>query len=367
MNNTDKEYLWKGTCNGNSTPGVNITLEWMDGAMGKAIDQVISVISIIILFITMISLGCTMEISRIKVYILKPKGILIALVSQYGIMPLTAFSLTKVFKLSSIEAISVLICGCCPGGTVSNIFSLALNGDMNLSIVMTTCSTTLALGMMPLLLYLYCKGMSLVNKVPYKEISITLVSTLIPCSIGIFLNHRYPQYSRTITKTGLFILLIAAIIIAILSAMSIGDILWTLFSPHLIITTALMPIIGYTSGYALATLCRLSERCKRTVSMETGMQNVQLCSTILKVAFCREEIGALYLFPLIFLVFQVSEALILVVIYRSYERIKMYQQNGTNRIYLTAEKTTDHLPHPEFENPCDSTETIKINNMEISI
>ncbi|GCC41971.1 hypothetical protein chiPu_0025558 [Chiloscyllium punctatum] len=125
---------------------------------------------------------------------------------------------------------------------------------------MTTCSTVLALGMMPLLLYLYCKGLSLASKVPYREISITLVLMLIPCGIGIFLNDKYPKYSKTITKAGLFILLIAGIIIGILSGMSIGTSLWMLFSSHLLATTALMPAIGYTFGYVLSYLCRLPER-----------------------------------------------------------------------------------------------------------
>ena len=95
-------------------------------------DAAISGITIIILFITMVSLGCTMEISKIKYHILKPKGVAIAVVAQFGIMPLTAFSLAKVFQLEPIEAVTVLICGCCPGGNLSNIFALALKGDMNL-------------------------------------------------------------------------------------------------------------------------------------------------------------------------------------------------------------------------------------------
>ncbi|XP_067847083.1 hepatic sodium/bile acid cotransporter [Heptranchias perlo] len=371
MNTTSEEYLLKDTRNvlldGNSTPVVNVTFGWMDRPMGKLIDQTISVISVIILFITMISLGCTMELSKIKVHILKPKGVLIALFAQYGIMPLTAFSLAKLFRLSSIESLAVLICGCCPGGALSNIFSLALSGDMNLSIVMTTCSTVLALGMMPLLLYLYCKGLSLADKVPYREISIALVVMLIPCGIGIFLNYKYPKYSKTITKTGLFILLITAIIIGILSGMSIGDTLWILFSPRLLVTTALMPAIGYTLGYLFSCLLRLPERCKRTVCMETGCQNIQLCTTILKVAFRQEDIGALYLFPLIFLVFQLSEALILVVIYQSYKRIKKPKEHSAKVIYVPVDNTVEHLTLLEFEKPCDPAVTFKSSKMESSI
>lgn len=95
-------------------------------------DMVIRLAILVILFITMMSLGCTMEISKIKNHLTKPKGLVIAVVAQYVIMPLTAFCLAKQFHLSLMESLSVLICGCCPGGNLSNIFALALQGDMNL-------------------------------------------------------------------------------------------------------------------------------------------------------------------------------------------------------------------------------------------
>lgn len=69
------------------------------------------------------------------------------------------------------------------------------------SIVMTTCSTVLALGAMPLLLYLYCQGFSgLENAVPYTGIFIALVMTLVPCAVGIAINHWAPRYSQIIIK-----------------------------------------------------------------------------------------------------------------------------------------------------------------------
>lgn len=97
-----------------------------------ALNKVLDIFVIIILLITMISLGCTMEISKIKNHLLKPKGIAIALLAQFGIMPLTAFCLGKILQMDPIKAVTVLICGCCPGGSLSNIFSLAIKGDMNL-------------------------------------------------------------------------------------------------------------------------------------------------------------------------------------------------------------------------------------------
>lgn len=97
-----------------------------------ALDKAINTVTVIILFITMVSLGCTMEIPKIKAYMMKPREVLLALFTQYGIMPLTAFLMAKVFQLSPLEAVTVLICGCSPGGNLSNILALAFQGDMNL-------------------------------------------------------------------------------------------------------------------------------------------------------------------------------------------------------------------------------------------
>ncbi|KAK1160431.1 sodium/bile acid cotransporter [Acipenser oxyrinchus oxyrinchus] len=307
------------------------------------VDKAISCITIIILFITMVSLGCTMEISKIKAHILKPKGVAIAVVAQYGIMPLTAFALAKAFQLSSIESVTVLICGCCPGGNLSNIFALALKGDMNLSIVMTTCSTVLALGMMPLLLYLYCQGLSNVeNAVPYGGITIALAMTLVPCAIGIFLNARAPQYSKIIIQVGMSILLLASVAIAVLSGMVIGSTIWSVLSPTLIGTAAFMPLTGYLLGYILSSLFL----CKRTVSMETGCQNIQLCSTILKVAFPAEVIGPLYLFPLIYILFQAGEALLFIALFRCYERMRPQADGKYSIVYVAVDSKVDEVKLP---------------------
>lgn len=69
-----------------------------------------------------------------------------------------------------------------------------------LSIVMTTCSTMAALGMMPLLLFLYCHGFSDPSAVPFANIILAMFLTLVPCAIGIYLNCRVPQYCKLITR-----------------------------------------------------------------------------------------------------------------------------------------------------------------------
>ncbi|XP_072306431.1 hepatic sodium/bile acid cotransporter [Eucyclogobius newberryi] len=284
------------------------------------------------MFVTMVSLGCTMEITKIKAHLVKPKGVGIAILAQYGIMPLTAFSLAKAFQLSEMSSVVVLICGCCPGGLLSNIMSLAIKGDMNLSLVMTTCSTALALGMMPLLLFLYCQGFEgLQEAVPYRDIALSLLSILIPCGIGILINHYRPKYSNIITKVGLIISSLSILAVVVLTVLERGNQTKAIFSPALLAIVSLMPIIGYTLGFLLSLCFRLTYRECRTVSMETGCQNSQLCMALIKVAFPPEAVGPLFLFPLMYLISQFSEALLLVLVFRAHQR---WQQRNKGEEYI---------------------------------
>lgn len=96
------------------------------------LDKAANFVSIFILCDTMVALGCTMEVSKIKAHIVKPKGVVVAILAQFGVMPLTAFTLAKVFQLRTSQAMAVLVCGCSPGGVLSNVLSFAFRGDMNL-------------------------------------------------------------------------------------------------------------------------------------------------------------------------------------------------------------------------------------------
>ncbi|XP_009704560.1 PREDICTED: sodium/bile acid cotransporter [Cariama cristata] len=311
----------------------------------QAMDKALNVTLIVVLFVIMVSLGCTMETAKITAHLRKPKSVAIAIMAQYSIMPLTAFVLGKLFQLGAMESLAILVCGCCPGGNLSNIFSLALRGDMNLSIVMTTCSTVLAIGLMPLLLYLYSGGLyegDLDGKVPYKGIITSLVLMLIPCAIGIVLNEKKPQYAGFIIKAGMVVLLLSSAAIILLSVANVGSGITIVFSPSLLGSSALMPFIGYLLGYVLSAVFKLNDRCRRTVCMETGCQNVKLCLTIRKVTFTPEVISPLYFFPLLYFFFQLGEGLLLILVFRIHDRIRKPSGNYSfSPVFLTAMPTDD--------------------------
>uniref|UniRef100_A0A8C0EG69 Solute carrier family 10 member 1 n=1 Tax=Bubo bubo TaxID=30461 RepID=A0A8C0EG69_BUBBB len=285
----------------------------------QAMDKVLNVILTAVLFIITVSLGCTMEIAKITTHLRKRKGMVIAVMAQYGIMPLTAFILAKLFQLGATESLAILICGCCPGGNLSNIFSLAPRGDINLSIVMTTCST---------------EG-DLEGKVPYKGIVTSLVLMLIPCVISIILNEKKPHYTGFIIKAGMVVILLSSAAIIVLSVANVGSGIMVIFSPSLLESFALMPFIGFLLGYIHSAVFQ----CRQTVCMDTSCQNIQLCSTILKVTFAPETISPLYFFPLLYLLFQLGEGLLLILIFRIHARIK--KPNGKYSfapVFLTLSK-----------------------------
>lgn len=108
--------------------GVGVEAPFWDGPL----NQGLSVFVGLALCVTMLGLGCTVELSRLGAQLRRPLGSLLALLCQFGLMPLLAFLLALLFALDEVAAVAVLLCGCCPGGNLSNLMSLLVDGDMNL-------------------------------------------------------------------------------------------------------------------------------------------------------------------------------------------------------------------------------------------
>ncbi|OCT95402.1 ileal sodium/bile acid cotransporter [Xenopus laevis] len=285
-----------------------------------------------LLALVMFSLGCSVEFQKFWGHIRHPWGIVVGFLCQFGIMPLAGFVLSLAFDILPIQAVVVLIMGCCPGGTSSNILTYWLDGDMDLSLSMTTCSTLLALGMMPLCLFVYTKKWvdSSAIIIPYDSIGISLATLVVPVAVGMFVNYKWPEKAKKILKVGSILGGILIVLVAV-----IGGVLykgsWTI-DPKLWILGTIFPAIGYTVGFALAYTSNLTPSRCRTVSLETGMQNTQLCSTIVQLSFPPEQLGLIFTFPLIYSIFQLLIALILLTGYRIYLKTcgKKTEQENTD-------------------------------------
>ncbi|XP_033070058.1 solute carrier family 10 member 6 isoform X1 [Trachypithecus francoisi] len=284
------------------------------------LELVFTVVSTVMMGLLMFSLGCSVEIRKLWSHIRRPWGIAVGLLCQFGLMPFTAYLLAISFSLKPVQAIAVLIMGCCPGGTISNIFTFWVDGDMDLSISMTTCSTVAALGMMPLCIYLYTWSWSLQQNltIPYQNIGITLVCLTIPVAFGVYVNYRWPKQSKIILKIGAIVggvlLLVVAVAGVVLAKGSWNS------DITLLTISFIFPLIGHVTGFLLALFTHQSwQRC-RTISLETGAQNIQMCITMLQLSFTAEHLVQMLSFPLAYGLFQLIDGFLIVAAYQTYKR-----------------------------------------------
>ena len=94
--------------------------------------------------IIMFGMGMTMTPNDFKSVLQSPKAVIIGVAAQFVVMPGLAFILCKLFQLPPEIAIGVILVGCCPGGTASNVITYMAKGNTALSVACTSVSTLLA-------------------------------------------------------------------------------------------------------------------------------------------------------------------------------------------------------------------------------
>nr|XP_005994556.1 PREDICTED: LOW QUALITY PROTEIN: ileal sodium/bile acid cotransporter [Latimeria chalumnae] len=263
----------------------------------EILNLVLSTVLTVLLALVMFSMGCTVEAPKLWGCIKRPWGILVGFICQFGIMPLTAFVLSLAFKIHPIQALAVLIMGCCPGGTGSNIIVYWLEGDMDLKYDN--------------------RRIFFFN---YSFACITLATLIIPVALGVYVKQRWPNKAQVILEIGSITGAVLIVIIAVAGGVLYNGSWATAYELWIIGT--LFPLTGYSLGFFLVegVAGQPWYRC-RTVALETGCQNTQLCTTIIQLSFTPDQLSLMFTFPLIYSVFQLVFAFILVGLYYIYETV----------------------------------------------
>lgn len=89
-----------------------------------------------LLGVIMFGMGLTLKPEDFRVVFSRPKDVFVGCLAQFTVMPLLAFALTRIFRLEEALAIGVILVGCCPGGTASNVITFLAKGDLALSVGM---------------------------------------------------------------------------------------------------------------------------------------------------------------------------------------------------------------------------------------
>ncbi len=238
----------------------------------------------------MFGMGLTIKTEDFKVVFTRPKDLCIGFVLQYTVMPLTAFALAKAFGLSADLALGIILVGCCPGGTASNVITYVADGDVPLSVGMTIVSTILAPVCTPVLVYLLAGSWVEVSLLSMMMSVVKVV--LLPVLLGILIYQLFPKQTDAVRE--LLPLVSVAAIVMIISGI-VGSNAEKIVScgALVMVVVAIHNVVGLCLGTGVAKVLKLEERKVTAIGIEVGMQNSGLAISLATANFAANPLATL--------------------------------------------------------------------------
>lgn len=230
----------------------------------------------------MFGMGMTLSPQDFRIVFSRPKDVIIGCAAQFTVMPLLAWVLSWLFDLPPELALGVILVGCCPGGTASNVITYLAKGDLALSVGMTATSTVLAPLMTPLLTWLMAGKFVDVDAV---AMLMSIVYVVIgPIAAGFLIQRYMPRFTRwAVAYLPAFSSLMIALLVAIIVGHNAGQLLKG--GMVVVLVVILHNIGGFSLGYVLGRLLGLSDDKRKAISIEVGMQNSGLASSLATIHF----------------------------------------------------------------------------------
>lgn len=242
-----------------------------------------------LLGVVMLGMGLTLSLADFEQVLRRPRVVLAGVVMQFSIMPLVAWLIAVALDLPPALATGLILVGCCPGGTASNVIAYLARADVALSVCLTAVSTLLAVGLTPILATLYIGHRA---SVPTLDLLGSVVKiVLIPVAAGTTLNTLYKKRLAPLKRV-LPALSVSAIALIIAIIVALNKPGFSEVAAPVLVAVALHNCLGLLAGYVGARLLRVDQATLRTLVIEVGMQNSGL-----GVALAKQYFGALAALP----------------------------------------------------------------------
>lgn len=256
----------------------------------------------VMMMVIMLGMGASLTFKDFAIALRKPVGVAVGLVCQYGLMPFLAFLLAKGLGLPPAYAVGLILMGCMPGGTTSNIFTYFSKGTLSLSILMTISSTLVAIVMVPLTLAFYSAGIEGEWQIPRENVIQVLVVLLVPTVLGIALRKWNANVGAVIELIGGLLGVLVILFLTLSWVPRNWQLLLTTGFPVYIGSVAL-GLGGFLLGYGLSRLLKQDARRSRTIALETGIQNGPLAVLIVLLTFSGTQQQEVLLIPVLYSLF----------------------------------------------------------------
>ncbi|XP_043267401.1 ileal sodium/bile acid cotransporter [Venturia canescens] len=250
----------------------------------RLIDTLFTASVAILVSILYINFGCAMDWGVCRDTLRRPVGIAVGAFCQFVIMPLIGYALGQLLFSDRPEMqIGIFFTGISPSGGASNIWTVLLGGNINLSVTMTTLGTIASFATMPI--WIFSLGKQIFDKgnlvVPYSRIAFLAVGLIIPLSLGYIIQKKMPKLCRVLVRimkpfSGILILFI--VIFAIVTNLY----LFKLFSWKIVVSGMGLAWIGYICGYIAMIVFKQPKMDVRAIAIETGIQNTGIAIFLLR-------------------------------------------------------------------------------------
>lgn len=235
-----------------------------------------------ILGLIMFGMGLTLSAQDFHIVFSRPKDVLLGCLAQFTVMPLLAWLLAKAFALPEELALGVILVGCCPGGTSSNVITFLAKGDLALSVGMTATSTVLAPVLTPLLVWLLAGTMVDVDTIGM--LMSILYVVIAPIAGGLLCQRFIPKLTeKLVAYLPAFSTLMIMMVVGIVVSHNAGKLLAG--GVMIILVVMLHNLSGYGIGYMIGRMLHLKKEKCIAVSIEVGMQNSGLASSLAVLHF----------------------------------------------------------------------------------
>lgn len=260
------------------------------------IDDLFLYSTVIFLTVVNVNFGAALNMSNLKEILKSPIGPAICCVGQFVFMPLIAFGIGSLIfddmELGHAFALGLFFCGVSPGGGFSNIWSLLLGGNVDLSVAMTLISTVAAFGMIPF--WVFTLGKVFFDRanlgIPYTNVITSAAGLIIPLTIGVLIRKFKPNVGNFLVRI-LKPLSTILIVIMVTSAIISNFYMWQLFTwqvshiSHYFIVIVIWQVEKFTNFYiyiedskswviiAVDGLCFWMDRNKNVLSNSNGRDN----------------------------------------------------------------------------------------------
>ncbi len=283
----------------------------------------------VMMMVIMFGMGASLTFRDFLIAFKKPKGVLVGLLCQYGIMPFLGYALAVSLGLPPALAVGLILMGCMPGGTTSNIFTYFSKGVLALSIMMTSVSTLVAVVAVPALIEMYSNmaGVTGEFKIPAANVAQVLVILLVPTVLGMLLRKWNANIGAVVELVG-GMLGVFVILFLIVS--------WVPRNYQLLLTTPWsvyfaaigLGLVGMLLGYWLARLLKQDNNRARTISLETGIQNGPLAVLIVTLTFSGTMQQEVLLIPVLYSLFIVLTSTAITLWYRGISKREALARDG---------------------------------------